>query len=163
MPGTFSQLYIQVVFAVKGRENLIANSWKNELNKYIAGIIKGKGQKPIIVNGMPDHIHAFIGLRPAMSIADLVRDIKNNSSNFINDKKLVKNKFSWQEGYGAFSYSHSHIENVYNYILNQEKHHKTKTFRKEYIDFLEKFEIAHDEKYLFEWYDWWFTSTLDPV
>lgn len=151
MAGTFSQIYIQVVFAVKGRENLVGKTWKDELNKYIAGIIKGKEQKPIIVNGMSDHIHAFVGLRPAMAIADLVRDIKNNSSNFINEKKFVKGKFSWQEGYGAFSYGHSQIETVYNYILNQEKHHAKKTFKEEYIDFLKKFEIDYDEKYLFEW------------
>jgi REP element-mobilizing transposase RayT len=126
MPGTFSQIYIQIVFAVKGRENLISNSWKTELHKYIAGIIKGKGQKPIIVNGMPDHIHAFVGLKPAMSISELVRDMKNNSSNFVNDNKFVKGKFSWQGSFGAFSYSHSHVEKVYNYILNQEQHHKRK-------------------------------------
>ena len=153
MAGTFSQIYIQVVFAVKGRENLIANSWKDDLHKYISGIIKGKEQKPIIVNGMPDHIHAFIGLRPSMAISDLVRDIKNNSSNFINEKKFVRGKFSWQEGYGAFSYSHSQIHNVYDYILNQEEHHRMKTFREEYFDFLRKFEIEHNEKYLFEWID----------
>lgn len=153
MAGTFSQIYIQVVFAVKGRENLIANSWKDELHKYISGIIKGKEQKPIIVNGMPDHIHAFIGLRPSMSISELVRDVKNNSSNFINEKKLVNGKFSWQEGYGAFSYSHSHIQNVYDYILNQEEHHRKKTFKEEYLDFLRKFEVEHNEKYLFEWID----------
>ena len=100
---------------------------------------------------MPDHIHAFIGLSPSMAIADLVRDIKNNSSNFINDRKLVKGKFSWQQGYGAFSYSHSHINNVYQYILNQEEHHKKKTFREEYIEFLKKFEVEYDEKYLFDW------------
>lgn len=151
MPGTFSQIYIQIVFAVKGRENLISNSWKDELHKYIAGIIKGKEQKSIIVNSMPGHIHAFVGLRPSMSISDLVRDIKNNSTNFINDKRLVKGKFSWQEGYGAFSYSQSHIATVYNYILNQEAHHKKKTFREEYIGFLKKFEIDYNEKYLFEW------------
>jgi putative transposase len=108
MPGTFSQIYIQIIFAVKGRENLISNKWKTELHKYIAGIINGKGQKSIIVNGMPDHIHAFIGLKPAMPISDLIRDMKNNSSNFINNQKLARGKFSWQEGYGAFSYSHSH-------------------------------------------------------
>lgn len=151
MAGTFSQIYIQIVFAVKDRENLIHKEWKDELHKYIAGIIKGKEQKPIIINGMSDHIHVFIGLRPVMAISDLVRDIKNNSSNFINDRKLVKGKFSWQEGYGAFSYSHSHIETVYNYILNQEKHHQKKTFREEYIDFLKKFNIEHNGKYLFEW------------
>ena len=151
MSGTFSKLYIQVVFTVKGRENLIAKTWKDDLHKYIAGTIKGKDQKSIIVNGMPDHIHAFIGLRPSMKVSDLVRDIKNNSSNYINDRKLVKGKFSWQDGYGAFSYSHSHIDNVYHYVLNQEEHHKKKTFRQEYIDFLKKFEIEYDEKYLFDW------------
>ncbi len=153
MPGTFHQVYIQVVFAVKGRENLISETWKTELHQYIAGIIKGKGQKSIIVNGMPDHIHAFIGLKPAMSISDLVRDIKNNSTNFINDRKLVHGTFKWQEGYGAFSYSHSHIEKVYDYILHQEEHHKKKTFKEEYLDFLNKFAVDYDEKYLFEWYD----------
>ncbi len=153
MPGTFSQIYIQIVFAVKGRENLIVPSWKDDLHKYIAGIIKGKEQKSIIVNGMPDHIHAFVGLRPSMPISDLVRDIKNNSSNFINEHKFVKGKFAWQEGYGAFSYSHSHITNVYDYILNQEEHHKKKTFREEYHELLKKFEIDFNEKYLFEWID----------
>jgi len=151
MSGTFSQIYIQIVFAVKGRENLISNNWKDELHKYIAGIIKGKNQKPIIVNGMPDHIHAFIGLKPSMAISDIVRDIKNNSSNFINEHKFVRGKFSWQEGYGAFSYSHSQVNSVYNYILNQEKHHKKKTFRAEYLEFLKKFEIDYNEKYLFNW------------
>ena len=151
MPGTFSQIYIQVVFAVKGRENLIAKTWKDELNKYISGIIKAKEQKPIIINGMQDHIHVFIGLRPSASLSDIVRDIKNNSSNFINDKKFVKGKFSWQEGYGAFSYGHSQIEKVYNYILNQEEHHKHKTFKEEYIGFLNKFEVPFEERYLFEW------------
>ncbi|MFM7858430.1 MAG: IS200/IS605 family transposase [Flammeovirgaceae bacterium] len=151
MPGTFSQIYIQVVFAVKGRENLIGKEWKDDLHKYIAGIIKGKEQKSIIVNGMPDHIHAFIGLKPVMSISDLVRDIKNNSSKWVNENKLVKGKFQWQEGYGAFSYSHSQIENVYQYILNQEEHHKKKSFREEYVEFLKRFEIEHNEKYLFEW------------
>ena len=150
MPGTFSQIYIQVVFAVKGRENLIVNTWKDELHKYIAGIIKGKEQKPIIVNGMPDHIHVLIGLRPAMAISDLVRDIKNNSSNFINDKKFVKGKFFWQEGYGAFSYSHSQLNDVFQYILKQEEHHRKKTFKEEYLDFLKKFEVEYDERYLFD-------------
>jgi putative transposase len=151
MSGTYTQIYIQVVFAVKGRENLIGKAWKDDLHKYIAGIIKGKEQKSIIVNGMPDHIHAFIGLKPSLSISDLVRDVKNNSSKFINENRLVKGKFSWQEGYGAFSYSHSQIENVYNYILNQEIHHRAKSFKEEYLEFLKKFEIEHNEKYLFDW------------
>lgn len=151
MPGTFSQLYIQIVFAVKGRENLIQNTWRETLHKYIAGIIKGKEQKSIIVNGVADHLHAFIGLRPSMAISDLTRDIKNNSSKFINDQKWIRGKFSWQEGYGAFSYSHSQIDQVYNYILNQEEHHKKQTFREEYIELLNEFQIQYDTKYLFEW------------
>ena len=151
MAGTFSQLYIQIVFAVKGRKNLIDKKWKDELYKYISGIITNKGQKAIIVNGVSDHIHIFVGLKPSMAISDLVRDIKNNSSNFINDKKFVESKFSWQEGYGAFSYAHSQIEQVYNYILNQEKHHQKQTFKDEYLEFLQKFQIEYNEKYLFEW------------
>jgi REP element-mobilizing transposase RayT len=116
-------------------------------------LFKGKEQKSIIVNGVADHIHGFIGLKPSMKISDLVRDIKNNSTNFINEKKLVKGKFSWQEGYGAFSYSHSQINDVYNYILNQEEHHKKKTFKEEYLEFLNKFDIPYEERYLFEWID----------
>ncbi|MRT92715.1 IS200/IS605 family transposase [Ancylomarina sp. 16SWW S1-10-2] len=153
MPGTFSQVYIQIVFAVRGRENLISKTWNTELHKYISGIITNKGQQPIIVGGMPDHIHVFVGLKPSMSISDLVRDIKNNSSNFINSKKFVKGKFSWQEGFGAFSYGHSQIDQVYNYILNQEQHHHKTTFKEEYLQFLKRFEVDYDEKYLFEWID----------
>jgi REP element-mobilizing transposase RayT len=117
----------------------------------MSGIIKNKGHKPIIVNGVSDHVHAFIGLKPSMALSDLVRDIKNNSTNFINDNRWVKGKFSWQEGYGAFSYSHSQIAYVYDYILNQENHHSQQKFQDEYYDFLKKFEIEHDVKYLFEW------------
>lgn len=122
MAGTYSQIYIQYGFAVKGRENFLQKPWRNEVFKYIAGIIKGKNQKPIIVNGVSDHVHVFGGLKPAMNISDLVRDIKNNSSNFIIVNKFLKGKFSWQEGYGAFSYAHSQLDNVYQYILNQEEH-----------------------------------------
>jgi len=151
MPGTFSQLYVQVVFAVGGRQNLIAKSWSQELYKYMSGIITAKNQKSIIVNGMPDHIHIFIGLRPSMAVSDLVRDVKNNSTNFINERHFVNRKFFWQEGFGAFSYSHSQVMGVYDYILNQEEHHVKKTFKEEYIDLLKKFEIQYDEKYLFDW------------
>jgi putative transposase len=151
MAGTFSQIYIQYVFAVKGRQNLLHKAWRDEVFKYISGIIKGKNQKPIIVNGVADHVHCFVGLKPGMSISDLVRDIKNNSSKFINEQKYLKGKFSWQEGYGAFSYAHSQIENVYRYIENQEEHHRKVSFKEEYFDFLKKFEIEYDEKYLFEW------------
>lgn len=153
MAGTFSQLYVQIVFAVKGRENLIQKTWKENLNRYIAGIIKGKGQKSIIVNGMPDHIHAFVGLKPSMAISDLTREIKKNSTNFINDERLVRGKFSWQDGYGAFSYAHSQIDSVFNYILNQEEHHKKKSFKEEYIQFLEEFDVQNDPCYLFQWLD----------
>jgi len=148
--GTYSQLYIHVVFAVKGRANLIT-TWKNELYSYIAGIINSKNQKAIIINGYTDHVHCFIGLKPSMAIADLVRDIKNNSSKFVNEQGWVKGKFQWQEGYGVFSYGHSQIEKVYNYILNQEEHHRRKSFKEEYIEFLKKYEIDHDQKYLFDW------------
>ena len=128
MPGTFSQIYIQLVFAVKGRENIISKSWKDELHKYISGIISNKGHKSIIVNGVSDHVHTFVGLKPAMAVSDLVREIKNNSSNFINDNRFVRGKFSWQEGYGAFSYAHSQIDQVYKYIYTQEEHHHKRTF-----------------------------------
>lgn len=151
MAGTFSQIYIQAVFAVKGRENLIDIKWRDELHKYISGIITGKDQKSIIVNGVGDHIHCFIGLKPSISVSDLIRDIKNNSSNFVNDNEFIKGKFRWQEGFGAFSYSHSHIERVYNYILNQEEYHRKKTFKNEYTGLLTKFNIEHKTEYLFDW------------
>jgi len=153
MAGTFSQIYIQVVFAVNGRANLLRKPWRDEVFKYMAGIIKGKNQKSIIVNGVHNHVHLFIGLRPSMALSDLVRDIKNNTSNFINDQRFLPGKFSWQEGFGSFSYAHSQIGNVYQYILKQEEHHQGKTFREEYLGFLHKFEIEYDEKYLFEWND----------
>ena len=151
MAGTFSQIYIQVVFAVQGRQNLLQREWRQEVFKYMAGIIKNKGQKPIIINGVEDHVHVFLGLKPAMALSDLVRDIKNNSSNYINEHSWIKGKFNWQNGYGAFSYSHSQMDAVYNYIQNQEEHHKQLSFKDEYLDFLKKFEIEHDAKYLFEW------------
>jgi REP element-mobilizing transposase RayT len=153
MAGAFTQIYIQYVFAVKGRENLLQKPWRDEVFRYIAGIIKGRDQKPIIVNGVADHVHVFVGLKPSVCVSELVRDIKNNSSKFINDQRFLKGKFSWQEGYGAFSYSHSQIESVYNYIDKQEEHHRKKTFREEYLDFLQRFEISYDEKYLFDWLD----------
>jgi REP element-mobilizing transposase RayT len=153
MAGTFSQVYIQYVFAVKGRENLIRPAFETEVYKYIAGIITGKDQKPLAVNGMPDHIHVLVGLRPAMKISDLIRDIKNNSSNFINDKGWLKQKFSWQEGYGVFSYSESNYGKVIDYIKNQKEHHQKRNFREEYLLLLKRFNIPFEEKYLFEFYD----------
>ena len=117
MAGTYSQIHIQIVFAVQGRQNLLQKDWREKVFKYMAGTIKNKGHKPIIINGVEDHVHVFVGLRPVMALYDLVRDIKNNSSNFINDHRWIKGKFCWQEGYGAFFYSYSQVETVYNYIL----------------------------------------------
>lgn len=151
MSGTYSQVHIQVVFAVKGRQNLLKKEWREELFKYISGIISNKEQKPIIVNGVEDHVHVFLGLRPSMRISDIVRDIKNNSTNFINDHNWVKGKFCWQEGYGVFAYKKSDVRTVYNYIFNQEEHHRVKTFKDEFLELLEEFEIPYEEKYLFDW------------
>jgi len=144
---------LQFVFAPKGRHNLIKVGFKDELYKYITGIVKNKGQKLIIINGMPDHVHLFIGLTPNVNISDLVRDIKSNSSKFMNQKKFFPGKFEWQEGFGVFSYSHSQVDKVYKYIENQEIHHKNKTFREEYIELLQKFNVEYDPKYIFEIYD----------
>ncbi len=151
MPNTYSQIYIQIVFAVKGRENLISKIHREELHKYITGIVQNRGQKMLSIFCMPDHVHLLVGIKPSITISDLVRDIKAGSSNFINQQYYVNGKFNWQEGFGAFSYSKSQIDIVIKYILSQEEHHKKTTFREEYFDFLEKFEIDYDEKYLFEW------------
>lgn len=151
MPGTFSQIYIQVVFAVKGRESLIKPHWEEELYKYISGIVRNKGQKMLAINGMPDHIHFVVGMKPSCCLSDLVREIKKSSNEFINEKKFSNHKFSWQEGYGAFSYSHSALDNVINYVVNQKEHHRKKTFREEYLDFLKKFSVEFKDEYLFEW------------
>ena len=153
MAGTFSKIYIQIVIAVKGRQNLLGKTWREDVFRYISGIIKNKGQKPIIVNGVGDHIHILVGLKPSMSVSDLARDIKNNSSNFINKNKLVVGKFSWQEGYGAFSYAESQVNAIYQYIENQEEHHRKIGFQAEYKQFLNEFNVEHDEKYLFDWID----------
>lgn len=151
MPGTFSQIYIQVVFAVKGRRSLILPSWEAELYKYIAGIIKNKGQKPLAINGMPDHLHLLIGLKPVCCLSDLVREIKKSSNGFINEKRLTHTTFQWQEGFGAFSYSHSALDNVIRYIHNQKEHHQNKRFKEEYLELLEQFHVEYKQEYLFEW------------
>jgi putative transposase len=137
-------------FAVKHRHSLILNNWKKELYLYISGIIENQGHKLLAINGMPDHIHIFIGMRPNQSVSDLLQDIKRNSSLWINQKGLVNGKFEWQEGYGAFSYSKSHCKSVIEYIENQEIHHKKISFHEEYINFLKKFEIEYDGRYLFK-------------
>ena len=151
MANTYSQIYIQIVFAVKGRQNLIAKENREELHKFITGIVSNREQKLLAIFAMPDLVHILVGMKPNIALSDLVRDIKSGSSKFINDSKWINGKFNWQEGYGGFSYSKSHLDNVIKYILNQEEHHKKQTFKEEYHSFLEKFEIEYDEKYLFEW------------
>ena len=150
MANTFSQIYIQTVFAVSGRLSLITQDFKEELYKYITGIVRKQDQKLISINGMADHLHILIGLRPAMALADLVRDIKSDSSEWINKRKLARGKFGWQEGYGAFSYGHSQLDTIIRYIQNQEKHHRRRSFKDEYLALLCKFEIEFKEKYVFE-------------
>ena len=151
MANTYTQIYIQIVFAVKGRQNLIAKENREELHKFITGIVTNRGQKLFAVFAMPDHVHILVSIGPTILISDLVRDIKAGSSKFINDKKWINGKFNWQEGYGAFSYSKSSVDSVVKYILNQEEHHQKKKFKDEFLDLLEKFEIEYDQKYLFDW------------
>lgn len=153
MAGTFSQLYIHVVFAVKGRASLIHFEWEEELYKYITGIVQNKDQKMLAINGMPDHIHFLIGMRPSCRLSDLVREIKKSTNEFIQRKKITNHKFNWQEGYGAFSYSHSALADVVTYINGQKEHHKKTTFKDEYLLFLHKFQIEHKPEFLFEWID----------
>lgn len=151
MAGTFSQIYIQIIFAVKNREALIMPDWEEELYKYITGIVQNKGQKMIAINGTSTHLHIFIGMKPNYLISDLVREIKKSTNAYIKERNLSKFKFEWQGGYGAFSYSHSAIDNVVKYIANQKEHHKRKNFHEEYIDFLKKYAIDYKNEYLFEW------------
>jgi REP element-mobilizing transposase RayT len=151
MANTYSQIYLQVVFAVKGRKSLIQSEWKEELYKYICGVVNGKKEKVYAIGGVADHIHILLSVKPNILLSDLVRDIKCNSSKWINERQYVDGKFQWQEGFGAFSYTHWHLDTIINYINNQEDHHKKKSFKDEYLEFLEKFYIEYDEKYLFEW------------
>jgi putative transposase len=153
MANTFSQIYIQTVFAVSGRESVIKAEFREELYKYITGIVRNQRQKLIAINGMPDHVHILIGLRPAMALADLVENIKTDSSKFINRSKWVHGRFNWQEGYGAFSYGHSQLARIIRYIQNQQSHHSRRTFRDEYLTLLRKFDIAFDQKYAFKFID----------
>ncbi|MFN3194512.1 MAG: IS200/IS605 family transposase [Chlorobiota bacterium] len=149
MANTYTQLYFHVVFAVKGRDNAISTNWKEDLYKYISGIISNHEQKLMIINGMPDHVHLLIGTKPNCNLSDLVRVIKSNSSKWINEKSLVRGKFEWQTGFSAFTVSQSVVPSVVEYIKNQEKHHKKKTFREEYIDFLKANNIDYNTDYIF--------------
>ena len=150
MSNTYTQLHIQFVFAVKHRMALVDKSWKDELHKYITGIFQNKDHKMLQINSMADHIHIFIGMRPNESISELVKVVKAESSNWINENQLCEGKFNWQEGFGAFSYSKSHVQRVINYIKNQEQHHKKELFLDEYRRLLTVFEIDWDERYIFK-------------
>ncbi len=150
MANVYSQIHLHFVFAVKFREGIIDKIWKDELYKYITGIIKNTNHKLIIINGMPDHVHILVGFRTNQAISDFVQDIKANSSKWINEKKFVRGKFAWQEGYGVFSYGKSQLKDLIIYIENQEEHHKKRTFLEEYRQFLELFEVEYDKKYIFK-------------
>lgn len=149
MANTYTQIHIQSIFAVKNRESLIQKEWKGKLYKYISGVVENNSHKLLAINGMSDHIHIFFGMRSSQSLSDLMQDIKGNSSKWINDNKLVKGKFEWQAGYGAFSYSKSQIPDVIAYIENQKIHHQKKSFLEEYKDFLKKFEVEYNEQFIF--------------
>lgn len=150
MANTYTQIHVHFVFAVKYRQAVIHTNWKNDLYKYISGIIKNNNHKVLAINGVSDHVHVLIGIRPAQSISELMKSIKQNSSKWINENKFTNIHFEWQEGYGAFSYSKSQLSAVADYIENQEEHHKKNTFKEEYINFLEKFEVDYDEKFIFK-------------
>jgi putative transposase len=153
MADTYSQIYIQIVFAVQNRNALILPTWEEELFKYITGIVQNKGQKMLAINGTSNHIHFFIGMKPTCCLSDLVREIKKSSNTFIKEKKFKSYNFQWQKSFGAFSYSHSQLTDVIQYIANQKEHHKKKTFKIEYEGFLKAFEIDFKNEYLFEWID----------
>ncbi len=150
MANTYTQIHIQAVFAVQNRHCLIDKVWKDELHKYMTGIIQNYDHKVLQINGMPDHIHILFGMRPTQSLSDLMQKVKQDSSKWINKNRFVKGKFSWQAGFGAFSYSKSQLPRVINYIQNQENHHKKKSFTEEYLDFLNEFDINFDNRYLFK-------------
>jgi putative transposase len=150
MANTYTQIFIHTVFTVQNRLSLIMPEWEKQLYKYITGIIQNNGHKMIIINGMPDHVHIFFGLNPVQSLSNLMQDIKGDSSRWINNNKLVKGRFSWQEGYGAFSYSKSQVQNVIEYIRKQKEHHRKRTFLEEYEEFLKLYEIDFDRKYIFK-------------
>ncbi len=150
MADTYTQLYVHIVFSVKGRQALIPKHHKSELHKYITGIITNKKQKMLQINSMPDHIHILIGMTHDVTLSGLVKDIKVNSTRFINQKGWTVEQFSWQTGYGAFSYSHSQIPKIAKYIENQETHHSKQTFRDEYLAFLKRFDVPYNPKYVFD-------------
>jgi REP element-mobilizing transposase RayT len=151
MAGTFGQFYAHIIFTPKHRANVIREAFREELQMYMTGIIQGKKHKVLAIYCMPDHVHVLIGLKPYMALSDLVQILKKESTNFINDKKWIAGKFSWQEGYGYFSHSHSELDKVIHYIQNQPEHHKKRSFREEYLEILQRCEVDFKEEYLFEW------------
>lgn len=152
-PGTFTQIYIQLVFSPKHRDRLLLEHLRPRIFEYLSGITNNLGHKSIIINGVSDHVHLFLGLNPKLSISETVKELKRSSGVFINNERFYPSKFEWQEGYGGFSYSKSQIGSVFNYIENQATHHRKRTFKEEYLDFLNKNEIKFEEQYLFEFFD----------
>ena len=149
MANTYHQVYLQIVFAVKYRAAVLDKSWRNQVFGVIGNLINEANCKTIIVNGVEDHVHCFVGLRPAVSISELMKTVKAKSSKYINDHKLTPNRFEWQEGFGVFSYHQSLVDTVFNYIKNQERHHEAQTFAREYLDLLKEFNVDYDEQYIF--------------
>jgi putative transposase len=150
MANTYTQIYVQTVFSVQNRISLIKPEWQEELYKYITGIVQNNGHKMIAINGMPDHLHLFIGVKPDQSLSSLMQDVKGDSSKWIHEKGFVNGRFEWQAGFGGFSYSISQIDSVVKYINNQKNHHKTKSFIEEYLEFLEKFKVPYNERFIFK-------------
>ena len=150
MANTYTQIHIQAVFAVENRNCIIKDSWEESLYKYITGIIQNHNHKLLAINGMPDHLHIFFGFRPVQALSDLMQIVKKDSSKWINRNKLSRGHFSWQDGFGAFSYSKSHVPSVIRYVMNQKEHHRKKTFTEEYVEMLEKFGVDYDNKYIFK-------------
>ncbi|WP_428668585.1 IS200/IS605 family transposase [Runella sp.] len=151
MANTYSKIYLQIVFAVKGRQSLIHSSWEERLYRYLTGVVQTKGQKMLSINGVANHIHLLIGVKPDCCVSDLVREIKKSSTQFINENRFAQSQFAWQVGFGVFSYHESMLDKVIRYIENQKEHHKKHTFKEEYIAFLKAFNIDYEEKYLFDW------------
>ncbi len=153
MPNTYTQIYIHAVFTVKNRECIIRTNWEIELYKYISGIVRNENHKLLAINGMQDHVHLFVNMKPVQSVSKLLQEIKASSSKWINERGFLRTKFYWQSGFGAFSYSKSDIDYVINYINTQKEHHRKKSFKDEYLEILREFEIDYNDKYLFEWID----------
>ena len=148
MANTYSQMYAHIIFSTKNREPILKNNFRHEVFKYMAGITNNRGLKSFAINGTSDHVHLFVGFSPSIKLSEFVRDLKHFSSVFIKERRFLKCQFNWQNGFGSFTYSHSQIDTVIKYIMNQEKHHKTKSFSEEYIDLLNKFNVKYDRKYL---------------